>query len=169
MQAIHESGHVLAAWLTGAHIERVVLHPLVISRTDIAENPRPLIVVWAGPLCGVVFPFLIWIVSVAAHYSAAFLLRFFAGFCCIANGLYISVGSFDRMGDCREMLMHGSQPWQLWLFGTLTVPCGFWLWHKQGTHFGLSAAAEAVRRRDAYAALVALLILLAGGLWVDGR
>jgi hypothetical protein len=48
MQAVHESGHVLGAWLTGGQVARVVLNPLTISRTDVRENPKPLIVVWAG-------------------------------------------------------------------------------------------------------------------------
>ena len=29
--------------------------------------------------------------------------------------------------------------WQLWLFGLGTVPVGFYLWHRQGPHFGLGA------------------------------
>lgn len=45
MQAIHECGHVLGAWLTGGQVARVVLNPLTLSRTDLAENPRPLVVV----------------------------------------------------------------------------------------------------------------------------
>lgn len=45
MQAIHEVGHVLGATLSGARVVQVVLHPLTISRTDLAENPHPLFVV----------------------------------------------------------------------------------------------------------------------------
>ena len=44
MQAVHELGHVLAAWLTGGAVQRVVLSPLEISRTDVMPNPRPLVV-----------------------------------------------------------------------------------------------------------------------------
>jgi len=80
MQAIHESGHVLGAWLTGGHVARVVLHPLTISRTDLDQNPNPLVVVWAGPIIGVVVPLLIWAVAAVAKLPGAFVLRFFAGF-----------------------------------------------------------------------------------------
>ena len=45
MQVVHESGHVLVARLTGAEVTNVALHPLIISRTDLAENPHPLAVV----------------------------------------------------------------------------------------------------------------------------
>jgi len=45
MQIIHEAGHVLAAWVTGGTVTAVVLHPLAISRTDVAPNPSPLTVV----------------------------------------------------------------------------------------------------------------------------
>ena len=53
MQAVHESGHVLGALLTGGKIATVVLHPLTISHTELIDNPHPLCVVWAGPLVGV--------------------------------------------------------------------------------------------------------------------
>jgi hypothetical protein len=45
MQAVHEFGPVVGAWLTGGKVAKVVLHPLSISRTDLADNPRPLTVV----------------------------------------------------------------------------------------------------------------------------
>src|SRR5947208_8539728 len=79
MQAVHESGHVLGAWLTGGRVARVVLHPLTISRTDLARNPAPLAVVWAGPLVGVLLPLACWGVAAAVRLPGAFLLRFFAG------------------------------------------------------------------------------------------
>ena len=168
MQAIHESGHMLGAWLTGGRVTRVVLHPLTISRTDLGHNPNPLAVVWAGPVFGVVTPPLLWAVAAALRLPGAFVLRFFAGFCLLANGLYIGVGSFDGVGDCGEMLRHGSAIWQLWLFGALTAPVGLWLWHGQGAHFGLGTADGEVSRRVAYGSLVVCLALLALG-FIVGR
>lgn len=163
MQAVHESGHVVGAWFTGGRVERVVLSPLTISRTDLADNPRPLEVVWAGPIFGVLVPLLIWMVAATARLAEAFVFRFFAGFCLAANGLYIGVGSFSGIGDCGEMLRHGSAIWQLWLFGVVTVPVGLWLWHGQGVHFGFGPAHGNVRRRAAYASLVACIILVGLG------
>lgn len=140
MQAVHELGHVLGAMLTGAEVTRVELSPWTISRTDVINNTRPLVVAWAGPIIGVVLPLVIWHAASVARLSFAFVLRFFAGFCLVANGLYIGLGSFGRMGDCGEMLRHGSPIWQLWLFGAITVPVGFWLWHGLGPAFGLGIA-----------------------------
>lgn len=168
MQAVHESGHVFGAWLTGGRVSRVVLHPLTISRTDLAENPNPLLVVWAGPIVGAVVPLALWAIAAAVRLPGAFALRFFAGFCLLANGLYIGVGSFDRVGDCGEMLRHGSAMWHLWLFGALTAPIGLWLWHGQGTHFGLGPANGRVSRSTAYGTFVACLALLALGFAVGG-
>src|SRR5215218_8491585 len=108
MQAVHETGHVAGAWLTGGRVARVVLHPLTISRTDLAENPRPLIVAWAGPVVGVLLPLILWWIAAASWLPMAFLLRFFAAFCLVANGLYIGLGSLGHVGDCGEMLRHGS-------------------------------------------------------------
>jgi hypothetical protein len=164
MQAVHEFGHVCGAWLTGGTIKQVVLHPLAISRTDLAMNPAPLAVVWAGPVIGVLLPILVWLVTVAAKVPGSFVLRFFAGFCLIANGLYIGLGSFGRVGDCGEMLRHGSSSWQLWLFGFVSVPTGFWLWHGQGGAFGLGKSPQPVSPRVAFTMLGITLIVVAGEL-----
>ena len=53
----------------------------------------------------------------------------------VANGAYIGGGSFAEIGDCGEMLRHGAAVWQLWLFGSLTVPAGFTLWNGEGPAF----------------------------------
>lgn len=169
MQAVHESGHVLGAWLTGGRVVRVVLNPLTISRTDLADNPRPLAVVWAGPLLGVLLPLAAWNVASRVCMPGAFVPRFFAGFCLIANGAYIACGSFDGIGDCGDMLRHGSPMWLLWLFGALTVPTGLWLWHRQGPHFGLAGAKGRVNFGVAYSTLAACAGLLALGFVVGGE
>jgi hypothetical protein len=166
MQAVHEFGHVLGAGVTGGRLSRVVLHPLTISRTDLSHNPSPLVVVWAGPIIGVIAPLLVWAGAAAMRLSGAFVLRFFAGFCLLANGLYISMGSFDGIGDCGEMLRHGSKSWELWLFGAVTAPVGLWLWHRQGTNFGLGPANEAVNRSVAYGALLTCIAFIVVGLVV---
>jgi hypothetical protein len=169
MQAVHESGHVLGAWLTGGRVARVVLHPLTISRTDLAHNPSPLVVVWAGPVVGVVLPLALWAVAAGLGVPGAFVLRFFAGICLIANGAYLAGGSFDGVGDCGQMLRHGSARWQLWLFGAATVPLGLWLWHRQGPHFGLGPARGQVSPGVAYFSLIAFGLLLVLGFVVDGQ
>jgi hypothetical protein len=169
MQAIHEFGHVLGAWLTGGEVARIVLHPLTISRTDLAHNPHPLLVVWAGPAIGVLFPLILWTLAAAVRLPGAVVLRFFAGFCLIANGLYIGVGSFDRIGDCGQMLQHGSVLWHLWLFGAVTAPLGLWLWHRQGPHFGLGPARGQVSAGVAYASLIVCGLLVILGLLIDGE
>jgi hypothetical protein len=162
MQSVHELGHVCGAWLTGGTVKQVVLHPLTISRTDLADNPAPLAVVWAGPVIGALLPLLLWLLTAVAKMPGNFVLRFFAGFCLIANGLYIGFGSFGRVGDCGEMLRHGSQIWHLWLFGIVTIPAGFWLWHGQGAEFGLGKSQKVVSPAIAYCyATICILILAA--------
>ncbi len=169
MQAVHELGHVCGAWLTGGKVQRVVLHPLTISRTDLAENPAPLVVVWAGPLLGAVLPSLLWLVAATTKMPGSFVLRFFAGFCLIANGLYIALGSFGRIGDCGEMLRHGSGLWQLWLFGFVTVPAGIWLWHGQGAEFGLGKFPKTVSLNVACTIAAICILILATELICGGE
>ena len=108
-------------------------------------------------------------VAVGLRLTGAFVLRFFAGFCLIANGAYISLGSFDRIGDCGEMLRLDTPIWLLWLFGAATMPAGLWLWHRQGPHFGLGPAAGRVNRGVAYATLAGCVVLVVLGFAVGDQ
>jgi hypothetical protein len=153
MQAVHELGHVAALWASGGTVAKVVLHPLTISRTDPGVNPRPLLEVWAGPAVGVLLPLAFLGVARAIGLPGTHLLRFFAGFCLIANGCYIGVGTFDAVGDARALLVLGAPNWQLGLFGVACVPLGIYLWHGQGRHF------RPENVRPAAAAVVAALLV----------
>jgi hypothetical protein len=168
MQAAHELGHVLGAWLTGGSVIRVVLHPLALSRTDVAWNPRPLVVAWAGPVLGVLVPLLLWAASVLGQVSVRFLLRFFAGFCLVANGVYIGISAWTAVGDGDTMLRYGSSPWQLALFGVATAPVGLWLWHGQGRYFGLGSERREISASAMYVTLASCVALLVAGVWIGG-
>jgi hypothetical protein len=157
LQAVHELGHVLAAWMTGGTVQRVVLDPLTISRTDVDPNPQPLVVTWAGPLFGSLTPLAVWALLEIARARLAWLARFFAGACLLANGLYLGAGSFDAVGDAGDIIRHGSPTWTLWLFGLVTAPAGLWLWNGLGPKFGLGPKAEEVSGRLVLATLAALL------------
>jgi hypothetical protein len=161
MQAVHELGHVLGAVTTGGHVTKVVLHPYTISRTDVHPNPRPLVEVWAGPVVGAVLPLLVFLLARALRSPGVYLFRFFAGFCLIANGVYIGLGSIQGLADAGVMLMHGSSRWQLILFGMLTAPLGLYLLNGLGPNFGLGEAKGSVSRSAALTSL-ALFVVLAG-------
>jgi Peptidase M50B-like len=169
MQDVHEFGHVVGAWLTGGQVARVVIHPLTISRTDISYNPHRLLVVWAGPVLGCLLPLAALGVAAALRRRWTYLLRFFAGFCLVANGAYIAAGSFDYIGDAGVMLRNGSPVWLLWAFGAVTIPSGLLLWHRQGKHFGMGKTRDNVSPAAAYACLATLLALIIFGLAVNGR
>ena len=144
MMAAHEGGHFLCARLTNGQVTSVVLHPFAISRTDVMPNPQPLIVCWGGPILGCIAPLFLWAVCRMLNARFAFLMRFFAGFCLIANGAYIGIGSFDGIGDAGELLRLGTSPPILWGFGLLTIPTGFLVWHGAGADFGFGPHAKAV-------------------------
>lgn len=154
MMAIHEAGHVLHAWLSGGQVQRVVLHPLAISRTDVSPNPHPLLVAWGGAIWGVAIPLAVWLAGALLRWRYRYLLAFFAGFCCLANGLYLAAGSFTGAGDAGDLLRHGARQWQLIAFGVPLSMLGLWLWNGQGTHFGLGPAQGRVDRRAAIALAV---------------
>lgn len=132
MLAFHELGHVIGAMTSGGVVERVVLHPLTISRTDVHPNPQPLWVVWLGPIVGCLIPLSLWWSVPQQFKFARKLALFFLGFCLIANGAYVGIGAFDSVGDCGTMLKHGSPFWTLVLFGAVTASTGLYAWHSLG-------------------------------------
>lgn len=157
MMAIHELGHVLHAVASGARVERVVLHPLAISRTDVSPNPHPQFVAWGGAVWGTILPLALWGVTYVATPRHAYLAAFFAGFCCLANGLYLAVGSVDGVGDAGDLLRHGAARWQLWLFGLPVSLLGLWVWHGLGPRFGFGPTKQEIDRRT----VIALGLVLA--------
>ena len=169
MMVFHELGHVMGASVTGGRVSRVVLHPLRISRTDLSHNPHPLAVTWAGPLVGVILPAAAWGVAAIPPVVDSRLFRFSAGFCLVANGAYLGVGSFEGVGDAGDLLRHGAAMWQLWAFGAITVPLGFFSWHKTGESFGLGDRSGRVSLVSMSVTLVLLGLLVAGELMLAGE
>ena len=70
MMIVHEFGHVVIAWAGGERVYKVVLHPLVISRTDTSHEKHPLLVNGGGPVFGSLIPVCAWVLV------RAFRLRF---------------------------------------------------------------------------------------------
>jgi hypothetical protein len=161
MQAVHELGHVLGAVTTGGTVTKVVLHPCTFSRTDVHPNPHALFEVWAGPIAGALLPLLAYLLAQALRSPGTFLFRFFAGFCLVSNGVYIGAAWLAGGGaDAGDLLRLGATHWQLVLFGLLTVPLGFFLWHGLGPKFGLGSANGYVSR-SAELTSVALFLIVA--------
>jgi hypothetical protein len=156
MMIVHELGHVIAAWASGEKITKVVLHPLAISRTDTTHDHHPQLVVWGGPIGGVAIPLALLAIALVACRRLRYLFQFFAGFCLVANGVYIGLGWPWLVGDAGDLLRFGASRVALVLFGLLTVPAGFYLWNGLAPSFGLGGARTQVDRR----ATVAMLLLL---------
>lgn len=156
--ALHELGHCLNAWVSGGEVERVVLGPFALSRTDLARNPHPVFVAWGGALWGVALPLLVWGAAAAARLRAGYLFRFLAGFCLVANGTYFALDAFLQCGDGRQIAAHGgSGAWPA-LFGAAATVAGFVLWNGTGAPFGLGPRAERPSRADAVGVAAALAI-----------
>ena len=169
MQAVHELGHVTGAWLSKAKVTKVALHPFILSRTDLGYNPHPAFVVWSGPVFGILIPLLALLFARLLRSPGIYLFRFFAGFCLIANGVYIAFGPATGGGDTGIMMQHGSPRWLVVLFGIFTVPPGLYLWHNQGRHFGLGKAGGQVIRSATVVSAVLLIVLAGIELIVNSR
>jgi hypothetical protein len=165
MQAVHELGHVIVAHLTGGEVLKVALHPLIVSRTDLGQNSHPLAVVWGGPIFGSTLPLLAFTLAAWFRVPGTYLFRFFAGFCLVANGIYIGIGRFLAEGaDPWVMTENGSPRWVLVGFGLTAFTLGLYLWHRQGRHFGLGDAKGNVSIRAAFMSTALLVALLAAEL-----
>ena len=133
MMAVHEAGHVLHAWATGGRVVRVELPLLGFSGTDVSPNPRPAVVAWGGAAWGCLLPLAAWAVCPRKARRAGITSQLFAGFCLIANGVYLGVGWIDRVGDAGDLLRHGTPVWVLMAFGLIASGGGLYLWHRIGT------------------------------------
>ena len=169
MMGVHELGHVVGALLSGGTVSRVALHPLAFSHTDMAANPHPLLTAWSGPVLGAVVPVSLWVIAAGLRVPGGYLFRFFAGFCLVANGVYIGAGAFGGYGDAGDLLVHGSSPWQLGIFGLVGLASGLTCWHGLGPSFGLGSASGRVERGATVASVVLLVLTaLAELLFLDG-
>ncbi len=168
LQAFHELGHVLAAWATGGHVRQVVLHPLTVSRTDVLPNPRPLVVLWAGPLLGAVLPTVLWGLWRVVRAPAEDLVRLFAAVCWVAAGAYVCGGAVAWAGDAGDLLRLGCSRWTLLAVGAVQTAVGLALWHTLGTGFGLADRWNGSWSQS-LGALTALLAVVAVLLAVNAR
>ena len=159
MMAVHELGHVLGAVVTGGSVTRVVLHPLTISRTDVSPNPHPAIVVWCGPVLGSILP-LCLVIAVGNRIPLCKIAGFFAGFCLVANGAYIGVGAWDRVGDCREMVRTGTPLWVMIGFGIVAISGGLLVWHRLGSLREFAKDPSLVKRQWALGVCLVLVVYL---------
>ena len=86
MMAIQEPGHVIGAVMTRGTVQRCVLHPMAILRTDVLPNPHPVVVVWMGPIMGSVLPIAALYFLPSRFPVTRQIVQFFARFCLVANG-----------------------------------------------------------------------------------
>lgn len=168
MMASHEFGHVATVLITGGSIDHVDLSPLGFSQTHLSANPQPLLVVWAGPVFGALDALAAWLVvrwlgRQGGAWRKEAVVTFVAGFCLLANGVYIGLGWVDRVGDTGDMLRHGTPAWVMAVFGGVSSVAGLALWHTLGPRLWLKRVsdADAWRLVFASAAVVALGFVVA--------
>ena len=169
MMIVHEFGHVVMAWASDERVSKVVLHPLVISRTDTSHEKHPLLVTWGGAVLGSLVPVSVWVLVKAFRLRFVYLFQFFAGFCLIANGCYLGVGSFLAVGDAGDLVRYDCPRWLMLFFGLVCVPIGLFVWNGLGPQFGRGEAEGKVDHIAALVTLALVLIVVIVEVLVDSR
>ena len=130
MLALHEIGHMLHARISGGRVVKVSLPLWGFSQTIVWPNPHELFVVWGGPIWGAAIPLLAATMMRSALHKVPDVLRFFSGFCLIANGAYIGAGAFIRTGDAGDMIRLGTPRVVMIACGIACVGAGLLFWHR---------------------------------------
>lgn len=134
MLAVHESGHVLHAWISGVRVIDVQLPWFGFSETIVGVVPRPPGVVVGGVLWGCLWPAILTALLACgdAGAGAPRRLRWLAawmGFCWIANGAYLAAGAWLNIGDAAELRTLGYSCGGMVLVGALLSAAGLYVWH----------------------------------------
>jgi hypothetical protein len=130
MLCLHELGHVLHAWASGGGVASLSVPLLGFSQTIVHPNPHERFVAWGGPLWGCLIPLIAFAIARFTRRRVPEPLRFFAGFCLIANGAYLGLGWTFRAGDAGDLLRLGTPRWLLIAFGLVATAAGLALWHR---------------------------------------
>ena len=169
MMIVHELGHVLFAWVSGGAVSKVVLHPLVFSRTDLSRDPHPLFVVWGGALVGTTLPLvalaLCKFFKAAAFSMCSILRRLLPGsewdlYWC---GFFFTCRR-SRRNDARR---HTSM--DVGIIRRMIAVLGFYFWNGLGPHFGLGSRNGKVNPEIAIAVSLCLLGTIVIELLFDSR
>ena len=167
MQLLHELGHLVAAKLLGVTVVQFHFGLLTVSHTMLDETGQSqatlFAVTWAGPMIGMILPFAIWGTIAWLRVREAFLARFLAGFCLVANGCYLLGGLFfpaDGYIDSSVLLAHGAMRWQIVAVGIIGIVTGFLLWNRQGHHFGIGQSPRPVRWRTVAVSIACLTAMV---------
>ena len=90
---------------------------------------------------------------------------------CLASGASgISTTPHQPYPKCHFFMMkHGSLMWILWLFGIITVPIGFLIWHRLGPKFGLGESNGNVDEWAAYLSLGMFTVLFLATFLISPR
>jgi hypothetical protein len=164
MQLLHELGHLVAAWWLGIEVVRFHFGLLTISHTMLNDSGQTqatlLAVTWAGPLAGMLLPLAIWGIISMCQFQEAFLARFLAGFCLVANGCYLLCGPADGYADTGVLLANGAMRWQLITVGIIGVIPGFLLWNRQGSNFGIGQTPRPIRWKSVVVSAICLVVIV---------
>jgi len=162
MMWLHEAGHVVAAGLSGGEVERVIWHPLAFSRTDLAENPHPVVVLWGGFAYGAVAPLAVWAVAEAVRLRERWLLRVFAGFCVLANGGYLVASMGEAYTDGWLLVRHGQPRWLVMGVGVAMVVAGLLVCRGMSRRFGFGGRGRVSKPAAVAVACIAVALLVVG-------
>lgn len=130
MEAVHEFGHVFHAWLTGTQVVDVSIPLLGFSATRVGAGNYETFIVAGGPTWGVAIPVLACGLAYFFAQNVPEPLKFFAGFCLIANGLYLALGCGLPATDAGKLVRMRFSIITLVGLGIFATAAGLLIWHR---------------------------------------
>ncbi|MCC6969309.1 MAG: hypothetical protein IT434_03735 [Phycisphaerales bacterium] len=168
MMLVHECGHVIAAWSTGSHVEAVRVPWLGFSQTIVPTTDWPRVVAASGAALGSALPFLAWLtircMPRIRRGTACAIARYFAGFCLLANGVYVGCAVLLPVGDTEDLVRMGVPAWTLTVIGWPIAAAGVAMWNGMAKSIGTRARIDGeivgITLMDAVTCMVCVLALV---------
>lgn len=103
----HEIGHGFAAIATGGTVISINFYPGQLGHTFVDPNPWPGWVLWGGFLSGCLIPAAFALAVPRSATQLRLEAMWVASFCWLTNGVYLAVGSSERLTDTGQLLQLG--------------------------------------------------------------
>jgi hypothetical protein len=132
MELVHEIGHFIGSC---GNVRAISIPLLGFSSTEYEPGGDTLWAIGLGPILGAILP--LALLAIPKRWAGGRVGWFFAAFCLVVNGVYLSAGSPLSAGDAADLLRMGVHPAFTVSVGSLFAIGGLIVLHYNGRWGGL--------------------------------